>query len=1015
MSPDSEQAFVQAVLARGLADPALIRELVAARAKLAGRKPSLAKLLCSRAVLGSADARTILRHVRAERTTGRSAGPRPPSEATPLGVSARSIPDEGPPLGIRFDSSSSQPGWKDSDKRTPGSPDPLRIGGRLGPYEIQGELGRGGMGIVYRGVDTRLGRPVALKTLLGKASAVRLERFRREGRALARIRHPGIVTLYEADVYSGVPLVALELIEGGSLRQRLAREGPLEPRAAAAIVRDLALAVAAAHAEGIIHRDLKPANVLVEKDGRPRLTDFGLARDEIERTITLSGEVLGTLEYMAPEQVLGCNELVGPRTDVYGLGAVLYATLTGQPPYRAFASAELMRLIVSSAPERPSLRRGAALSRVPEALEAICFRALAKDPGDRYPSAEALAADLERHLAGEAVVARAPGSARRRLRYAAALALTAGASLLGWSAVEEALGRRDREAARSACAEAREALEQALRNPKAGAARCRAGFASAARAANRAREADRRGAAGADTLANEASGLMLELAKLAAARALEAGSPEDALAAVDALPGAPASLPPEARLLRARALLGLHRFAEAADDAVATGRAAGPALATQALELEGDACLAGSLVPRAALAFGRALDRHPPNAADLRRKRAIAAALSGDDATALADLALLHPGPGDIGDARLAPLAPALYRRGLASSGAARARDLGRAAALGPAPPELAGSAARAWLELCNEDAKPLIGFDQVEMLGDADARIDTYVAVFERAARVRAMSPAAIPTPFGDLLRSFVAMSWRYADGGSISPKLRAGFDRLAAAWPEEPTFLCLKSAYAQGDAVSELLARVLDLLPPATSDESDARALHLADLTLRRIGERPTRAEDIERITRTARRLSGVGSWARAMSIFARGGFEAPTLDAMARMRECFEPGASPDLRLEFEGEALDALRVLDRPEAALTLARRNHAEFKSDVSRKQLVNVLSWTHHAQEAVDLSDFEHTSDPVLLEHAGFALIELDRIDEARAVLARIDSSVPKRRRALADALMLAERKRTSR
>ena len=204
-------------------------------------------------------------------------------------------------------------------------------------YEIQGELGRGGMGVVYKARQIDLQRPVALKMILAgaHASATQLERFRAEARAEARLQHPNIVQVYEIGAHDGLPYFSLEFVDGGSLGQKAARQ-PQPPREAAQLVEVLAQAVHYAHERGIIHRDLKPANVLLCADGTPKIADFGLAKFlDDESGATYTGMVIGTPSYMAPEQALGQNRDITRATDVYALGAILYELLTGRPPFLA--------------------------------------------------------------------------------------------------------------------------------------------------------------------------------------------------------------------------------------------------------------------------------------------------------------------------------------------------------------------------------------------------------------------------------------------------------------------------------------------------------------------------------------------------------------------------------------------------------------------------------------------------------------------------------------------------------
>ncbi|RMG17362.1 MAG: serine/threonine protein kinase, partial [Planctomycetota bacterium] len=268
-------------------------------------------------------------------------------------------------------------------------------------YEIRAELGRGGMGVVYRAFDRVLAREVALKRIRADwLDEEARKRFLREAELSARLAHPGIVRVHTLACGSAGELdLVLELVEGVSLAARL-RSGSLAPGEAALLAENLARALAHAHARGVLHRDLKPSNVLLRaEDGAPTLTDFGLARElaEHRERLTRTGEVLGSPACMAPEQAAGELARVGPATDVYGLGAVLFAALTGRPPFAGKNLYSLLRQVLEAPPPRPS----ALVPSVPRALDAVCLRCLAKAPEDRYPTAAALAEDLARVRRGE--------------------------------------------------------------------------------------------------------------------------------------------------------------------------------------------------------------------------------------------------------------------------------------------------------------------------------------------------------------------------------------------------------------------------------------------------------------------------------------------------------------------------------------------------------------------------------------------------------------------------------------
>jgi serine/threonine-protein kinase len=308
-------------------------------------------------------------------------------------------------------------------------------------YQVEAVLGRGGVGVVYRAQHLRLHRPVALKMLLAgvHAQPEERERFLREAEAVAGLRHPNVVQLYDVGEVDARPYFTMELVEGGNLAQKLAG-APLPAREAATLVAAVAEAVHAAHTSGIVHRDLKPGNILLQRkssskseirnpksesssdfgfrisDFEPKVTDFGLARRlEGGDGLTLSGTPVGTPSYMAPEQARGHRRAIGPATDVYALGAILYECLTGRPPFRAETGVATLQQVISESPVPPSRLN----TRVPRDLETVCLKCLHKEPHLRYPSAAALAEDLRHFLRGEAITVRPErwlGRLARRVR-----------------------------------------------------------------------------------------------------------------------------------------------------------------------------------------------------------------------------------------------------------------------------------------------------------------------------------------------------------------------------------------------------------------------------------------------------------------------------------------------------------------------------------------------------------------------------------------------------------------------
>ncbi|MBX3745556.1 MAG: protein kinase [Verrucomicrobiae bacterium] len=302
----------------------------------------------------------------------------------------------------------------------------------FGDYDLEREIAHGGMGVVYRARQRSLGRTVAVKLLLlGRhASQESIQRFHREAQAVASLRHPHIVAIHEIGECDGQPFFSMEYVEGLNLAE-LIRAGPLAPREAATHARTIAEAVHHAHNQGILHRDLKPSNILVDAFGGLRITDFGLARPlDGSSDLTETGRVLGTPHYLAPEAATGRIEEVGPPSDLYAIGAILYELLTGRPPFLAQSIPETLLRIRETDPV--SLRR--LNPALPEDLETICLKCLEKSPAARYATAQALADDLDRWLRHEPIRARPVSHVERLFKWTRRNPRTAGLLLLSCTA-----------------------------------------------------------------------------------------------------------------------------------------------------------------------------------------------------------------------------------------------------------------------------------------------------------------------------------------------------------------------------------------------------------------------------------------------------------------------------------------------------------------------------------------------------------------------------------------------------
>lgn len=284
----------------------------------------------------------------------------------------------------------------------------------FGDYELLEEIARGGMGVVFKARQINLNRIVALKMIFAGqfAGEEDVQRFYTEAEAAAQLDHPGIVPIFEIGEHQGQHYFSMGYVEGESLAQKVA-DGPLPPREAAELVRKICEAMAYAHERGVIHRDLKPANILIDRNGQPKVTDFGLAkRTEADSNLTGTGQILGTPAYMPPEQASGKTD-VGPLADVYSLGAILYCLLTGRPPFQAASPMDTLLQVLDQEPASPRALNGI----VPQDVDTICLKCLNKESRRRYAGAELMAAELSRFLRGEPILARPVGRVERCWRW----------------------------------------------------------------------------------------------------------------------------------------------------------------------------------------------------------------------------------------------------------------------------------------------------------------------------------------------------------------------------------------------------------------------------------------------------------------------------------------------------------------------------------------------------------------------------------------------------------------------
>jgi tetratricopeptide (TPR) repeat protein/predicted Ser/Thr protein kinase len=525
--------------------------------------------------------------------------------------------------------------------RPPRAPRPA-AGARFGRYELLAEVGRGGMGVVYRARQPDLDRVVALKMLLvgDAASEVERERFFAEAKHAAKLSHRAIVSVHDVGETDGIHYFTMDYVEGKDLGELIRAKGRLEPREAVEIALQLCDGLAYAHEQGVVHRDMKPSNVLLdEKNGRPRITDFGIAKDLGRSSTTRAGEVLGTPSYMPPEQAEGRALEVDNRADIYSLGAVLYDMLTGHPPFEGKSGFAILTAVINERP-RPLRKLVPAL---PEDLETIVLKCLEKDRAKRYATVSLLAADLRRFATGESIEAEPASepilSTRAKLLVLGALLV---AGLVGGVVVyvrdlaareeaERVALERTRREADEASRRAREAEEQRAAAEK-GSALVRDALEAASRQ-------DSRALGLAAQAVEHAPRLVLARATLARLELELARDAPRALAEADAAIALDAAAV-DARSTRVRALVALGRYADALAECDALDKLVSGAGRAAAARLRGETDVARGDLGTALGELQRAADMAPGDAdVRLTLARAFLAAKKPDDAERAASAA----------------------------------------------------------------------------------------------------------------------------------------------------------------------------------------------------------------------------------------------------------------------------------------------------------------------------------------------------------------------------------------
>ncbi len=875
---------------------------------------------------------------------------------------------------------------------------------RFGDYELVRPIAQGGMGAVYEVLDRKTGMRRAAKTILRPDDPQTCARFRREASLMARCdAHRGIVKVHAyGEAPDGAPYLILDLVQGEGLDDLLRREGRLDPTRAAELASDIAVALAFVHERGIVHRDVKPSNVLMDEGGTPRLTDFGIATARDVERLTKTGTFVGTLDYCAPEQATGSARQIGPWTDAWSVGAVLFHMLAGEPPLAALAPLAILDALATSSPIRDvrSVAPG-----TPDALAAIVSRALAKDLQYRYEGCAELAQDLERFLTGEAPVALGQVRREARRRASRPLAVALAAVAIGIVAVGVG-GVFARQHARSV------ALEEARLEIARGDAalhRLAGGAALDDAALEAVRASVGRGRAALGQLrpetgeGSEPSGASRELDRIAAAvetlaarRALATGDAASALARLDAVPG---GLDAEGRYLRASALVRLGREGEAKPELERLAVDRGSSFRPAAAEVLGDVALASGEAARASELYGTAAEPGGPDALRARAKRAGALALAGQADAAFRDLAAVLPESDyrtiESSDPRAAA-APALYLR---ATRVETPREQGLlldvASRLGTEPPSLRVPVARAWSAVASYEVERFQEISFQKRLAPSD--IGLMRTAYRHFARALALDPGLDRSALRSNLASI--RLWGHTAEPAIALDFaRALHEELAsepgllvilgelevhrAAKPTEETAAWFRSA-----------ARAMVDHPEDDTPEIPSYALSTLHNWLTVGGNVPP-VSDCELAERLAARVDQRDAWLEVASAYATAGQLERSLLCIDRFR--LSPGEDASLlELYKHNMRIRMFRIAHQEAAALELARRVHDEHPGDERYgRSLAHVFLFCNDPAHAIELfpGDPEKYSDVDLLADIGEAHARLGHTEAARAFGARLEA-----------------------